>query len=64
MVVQYIIVDTAVHPDEGARMRQVVRNILRKRPALTLDSEKGDLENILRSDKVRRPGFKCEDQRQ
>eukprot|EP00959_Pyramimonas_sp_CCMP1952_P069130 1443101-Pyramimonas_sp.AAC.2 len=40
MVVRCNIMDTAVRSDEGARMRQIVRNILRKRPALTLDSEK------------------------
>eukprot|EP00959_Pyramimonas_sp_CCMP1952_P020807 438722-Pyramimonas_sp.AAC.1 len=35
--------DTAVLADKDAHARQMVRNILRKRPALTYDSEKDDL---------------------
>eukprot|EP00959_Pyramimonas_sp_CCMP1952_P053273 1114273-Pyramimonas_sp.AAC.1 len=62
MAVQYNIIDAAVQSDEGARTRQIVRNILRKRPALTLDSEKAYSENTLRTDNVRKPRFKCEDQ--
>eukprot|EP00959_Pyramimonas_sp_CCMP1952_P447616 9372700-Pyramimonas_sp.AAC.2 len=64
MAVPYNIMDTAAHSDGGARVRQIVRNILRKRPALTLDSEEEYLESIIRSDNVRRPRFKYEDQRQ
>eukprot|EP00959_Pyramimonas_sp_CCMP1952_P381929 8003437-Pyramimonas_sp.AAC.2 len=43
---------------------QTVRNILRQRPALTFDSEREYLESILRSDNIRRPKFKYDDQRQ
>eukprot|EP00959_Pyramimonas_sp_CCMP1952_P003500 73564-Pyramimonas_sp.AAC.1 len=64
MVVQHDVVDPAAHADEGALTRQTVRNIPRTRPALTLDSGRGYLKNILRSDNVRRPKFKHEDQRQ
>eukprot|EP00959_Pyramimonas_sp_CCMP1952_P302431 6328035-Pyramimonas_sp.AAC.1 len=39
MVVQCSIMDTAAHSDEGARARQCVRDIQRKRPAHTLNSE-------------------------
>eukprot|EP00959_Pyramimonas_sp_CCMP1952_P203750 4260959-Pyramimonas_sp.AAC.1 len=64
MVVQYNVLDTAVLADQGAHTRRTVRNILRKRPALTFDSEKDNLDNILRSENVRRPKFKNDDQRQ
>eukprot|EP00959_Pyramimonas_sp_CCMP1952_P406049 8509979-Pyramimonas_sp.AAC.1 len=64
MVAQYnIVVDTSVHHDPGAHTRQLVRNILQKRPALTFDSEREHLENTPRSEHVNRPKFKHEDQR-
>eukprot|EP00959_Pyramimonas_sp_CCMP1952_P234754 4905017-Pyramimonas_sp.AAC.1 len=40
-VVQGNVMDTAVLAEQGAHARQTVRGILRKRPALTFDSEKG-----------------------
>eukprot|EP00959_Pyramimonas_sp_CCMP1952_P180074 3765543-Pyramimonas_sp.AAC.1 len=63
MVVQCNIVDTAVHHGPGAHTRQVARNIMRKRPVLTLGSEMGSLAHILRSEDVNRPKFNHEDQR-
>eukprot|EP00959_Pyramimonas_sp_CCMP1952_P304768 6378381-Pyramimonas_sp.AAC.1 len=56
--------DTAVHHGQGAHARQTVRNIPRKRPALTVDAEREYLENILRSENVDKPRFKYDDQRQ
>eukprot|EP00959_Pyramimonas_sp_CCMP1952_P268272 5609467-Pyramimonas_sp.AAC.1 len=63
MVAQCNVVDTAALADQGAHARQTVRNSLRERPALTFESERGYLENALRSDNVRRPKFKHDDQR-
>eukprot|EP00959_Pyramimonas_sp_CCMP1952_P436376 9137818-Pyramimonas_sp.AAC.1 len=56
--------DTAVHADEGARARQSVRNIPRKGPALTLDSDKEYLKNALATDNLRRPKFESREQRE
>eukprot|EP00959_Pyramimonas_sp_CCMP1952_P171533 3584471-Pyramimonas_sp.AAC.1 len=64
MVVQCNVVDTAVHADEGARARQSVRNIPRKRPALTLDLDKEYLKNALATDNLRRPKFEHGEQRE
>eukprot|EP00959_Pyramimonas_sp_CCMP1952_P348764 7306708-Pyramimonas_sp.AAC.1 len=63
MVVQCNIMDTAVYHDPGAHARQIVRNILRKRPVLTFDSEREHLENIIRSENFHNPKFKFDDQR-
>eukprot|EP00959_Pyramimonas_sp_CCMP1952_P467798 9492206-Pyramimonas_sp.AAC.1 len=63
MVVQCNLVDTAVHHDPESHTRQVVRNRLRKRPVLTLDSEKGYLEGVFMPEYVRKPKFSNEDQR-
>eukprot|EP00959_Pyramimonas_sp_CCMP1952_P363235 7606654-Pyramimonas_sp.AAC.1 len=49
--------DTAAHADEGSRARQSVRNILRKRPALTSDVEKAYLKSAPATDNLRRPKF-------
>eukprot|EP00959_Pyramimonas_sp_CCMP1952_P076572 1600141-Pyramimonas_sp.AAC.1 len=63
MAVQCNIADTAVHHGPGARARQIVRDILRKRPVLTFDYEKrGYLGSILNSENVRKPKFKFDDQ--
>eukprot|EP00959_Pyramimonas_sp_CCMP1952_P036774 769389-Pyramimonas_sp.AAC.1 len=64
MVVQLNLVDTAVHHDPESHARQVVRNILRTRPVLTLDSEKEYLEGVFISEYVHKPKFSCDKQRQ
>eukprot|EP00959_Pyramimonas_sp_CCMP1952_P295373 6177961-Pyramimonas_sp.AAC.1 len=64
MVVQCNIVDTAVHHGPGAHARQIARNILRKRPVLTFDSEREYLGHILRPENARKPKFKFDDRRQ
>eukprot|EP00959_Pyramimonas_sp_CCMP1952_P279542 5844614-Pyramimonas_sp.AAC.1 len=63
MVVQCNVVDAAAYADQGSHARQTVRNILRKRPAPTFDSERV-FESILRSENVRRPKLKYDDQLQ
>eukprot|EP00959_Pyramimonas_sp_CCMP1952_P460612 9480183-Pyramimonas_sp.AAC.1 len=62
-MVQCNLVDTAVHHGPGSHARQVVRNILRKRPVLTLDSEKEYVEEVFISKYVHKPKFSYEDQR-
>eukprot|EP00959_Pyramimonas_sp_CCMP1952_P038740 811179-Pyramimonas_sp.AAC.1 len=55
MAVKCDLVDAAAHHDKDAHARQMVRNILRKCPALTCDPEKGDLIGILIAENIRRP---------
>eukprot|EP00959_Pyramimonas_sp_CCMP1952_P112750 2357212-Pyramimonas_sp.AAC.1 len=50
MVVKCDLVGTAIHRDEDAHARQMVRNIMRKCQALTYDSEKDYLTGILKSE--------------
>eukprot|EP00959_Pyramimonas_sp_CCMP1952_P409211 8576078-Pyramimonas_sp.AAC.1 len=57
MAVQHNLMDPAAHADEAARARQSVRNILRKRPAFTLDLDKEYLNHALAMDNIRRPKF-------
>eukprot|EP00959_Pyramimonas_sp_CCMP1952_P399995 8380581-Pyramimonas_sp.AAC.1 len=63
MVVQCNIVDDAVQHEPGSHARQVVRDIPRKRPVLTIDSEREYLEHIPRSEDVNKPKFKFDHQR-
>eukprot|EP00959_Pyramimonas_sp_CCMP1952_P392945 8233760-Pyramimonas_sp.AAC.1 len=51
IAVECDIQDTAVIADKGAHARQVVRNILRRRPALTYLSEKADSIGIFEADR-------------
>eukprot|EP00959_Pyramimonas_sp_CCMP1952_P443852 9292127-Pyramimonas_sp.AAC.1 len=63
-MVQCDLVDTAVHHDPESHARQTVRDILRKRPALTFDSEKEYLIGTPISGSVRTPKFSSEKRRQ
>eukprot|EP00959_Pyramimonas_sp_CCMP1952_P031191 653808-Pyramimonas_sp.AAC.1 len=54
---------TAVIADNGAHTRQVVRNLLRGRSALTYLSEKSYLTGILKDDGVVEPDLVYEEQR-
>eukprot|EP00959_Pyramimonas_sp_CCMP1952_P073614 1538620-Pyramimonas_sp.AAC.1 len=63
IVVECDIQDTAVLADKDAHARQVVRIILRRRPALTYLSEKTDLMGILKADNVVGPNLTHEEQR-
>eukprot|EP00959_Pyramimonas_sp_CCMP1952_P019727 416844-Pyramimonas_sp.AAC.1 len=63
MVVQCNLVDTAVHHGPESHTRQALRNLLRERPGLTLDSEKEDLDGAFISEYVHMPKFGYEDQR-
>eukprot|EP00959_Pyramimonas_sp_CCMP1952_P355730 7450699-Pyramimonas_sp.AAC.1 len=63
MAVQCNIVDTAIHHGPESHTRQVVRNIMRKRPVFTLDTERGYLESIFTSEDINKPKFEYDDQR-
>eukprot|EP00959_Pyramimonas_sp_CCMP1952_P354812 7432107-Pyramimonas_sp.AAC.1 len=52
MVVQCDLVDTAVHHGPESHARQTVCDILRGRPALTLDSEREYLTGILKPSNI------------
>eukprot|EP00959_Pyramimonas_sp_CCMP1952_P411119 8615149-Pyramimonas_sp.AAC.1 len=55
--------DAAVIADQDAHSRQVVRNILRRRPALTYLSQKTDMMGIFEADRVVGPNLTYEEQR-
>eukprot|EP00959_Pyramimonas_sp_CCMP1952_P407214 8534400-Pyramimonas_sp.AAC.1 len=63
IVVKCDIKDAAVIADQDARTRQVVRNIMRRRSALTYLPEKSYLAGILQADRVVGPDLACEEQR-
>eukprot|EP00959_Pyramimonas_sp_CCMP1952_P050044 1046049-Pyramimonas_sp.AAC.1 len=64
MAVQRDLVDTAVHPGQGAHARQTVRNIMRERPAPTCDSERECPTGVFEAESIRTPGFSYDKKRQ
>eukprot|EP00959_Pyramimonas_sp_CCMP1952_P273916 5725379-Pyramimonas_sp.AAC.1 len=63
IVVECKIQDTAALADKGAHERQVARNILRRRPALTYQSEQADLIGTHKADRAHDPKLTYEEQR-
>eukprot|EP00959_Pyramimonas_sp_CCMP1952_P457933 9475777-Pyramimonas_sp.AAC.2 len=62
IAVECDIQDAAIVADVGAHARKVVRNILRRRPALAHLSEKTDLMWILKADRAVGPNLTYEEQ--